>query len=120
MSFSFPDTPRSRINRMRQRGTREKEIIAPTLDEGLIAHVGLQTSELKGTEVLEMPMEEATAKVRAGPPIDEPEDMDMPIWAGVIPLRQQAGANIPDPKMPSEREAPDYVVHYRRPGGGLP
>lgn len=77
-------------------------------------------SELKGTEVLEMPMEEATAKVRTGPPIKEPEDMDMPIWAGVIPLRQQAGKNIPDPKMPSEREAPDYVAHYRRPGGGLP
>ena len=73
--------------------------------------------ELTGTEVLEMPLDEATAKVRTGPPKDEPEDMDMLIWAGVIPLRQQVGAALPDPEMPPGRETPDYVVHYRRPGG---
>ena len=52
-----------------------------------------------------------------GPPKDEPEDMDMLIWAGVIPLQQQVGAPVPDPEMPPGRKTPDYVVHYRRPGG---
>jgi len=74
-------------------------------------------AELKGTEMLEMPMEEASAKVRTGPPKDEPEDMEMDIWAGVIPLVQQAATALPDPEMPPGREAPDYVVHYRRPAG---
>jgi hypothetical protein len=72
--------------------------------------------ELTGTEVLEMPLDEATAKVRTGPPKDEPEDMDMLIWAGVIPLHQQVGSAQPDPEMPPGRETPDYVVHYQRPG----
>lgn len=214
----FPSTPRSKVKRVRERGTHEKETIARILDEGLIAHVGFQVEgqpfvipmayarrgeslllhgsvgsrlmrqlaggvpacvtvtlldglvlarsafhhsmnyrsvvafgtarriigeaekhraldelvehlvpgrtqdarrandpELKGTEVLEMPMDEATAKVRIGPPKDEPEDMDMPIWAGVIPLEQHIGTALADPEMPAGREAPDYVVRYRRP-----
>jgi nitroimidazol reductase NimA-like FMN-containing flavoprotein (pyridoxamine 5'-phosphate oxidase superfamily) len=42
-------------------------------------------SELKATEIVALPIEAATAKVRSGPPVDAPRDRDAPMWAGVIP-----------------------------------
>jgi len=48
-------------------------------------------AELKQTEVLALPIEEASAKVRKGPPLDDEEDMELPVWAGVVPLRPVAG-----------------------------
>lgn len=53
--------------------------------------------ELKATTVLELPIEEASAKVRTGPPVDDEEDMSWPVWAGVIPLSIVKGAPEPDP-----------------------
>ena len=41
--------------------------------------------ELKATWILSVPLDEASAKIRTGPPEDEPEDMDLPVWAGVVP-----------------------------------
>jgi len=52
--------------------------------------------ELKQTSVLELTIEHASAKVRTGGPIDEPEDVDLPIWAGVVPITQHFGAPITD------------------------
>jgi nitroimidazol reductase NimA-like FMN-containing flavoprotein (pyridoxamine 5'-phosphate oxidase superfamily) len=52
--------------------------------------------ELKATLVLWMPIEEASAKVRAAPPADDPEDTDWPVWAGVLPLRLAYGTPEPD------------------------
>jgi nitroimidazol reductase NimA-like FMN-containing flavoprotein (pyridoxamine 5'-phosphate oxidase superfamily) len=54
------------------------------------------TQELAGTSVLVLPIEEASAKVRTGPPIDEEEDLTWPVWAGVVPLAQQDGEPLPD------------------------
>jgi len=48
--------------------------------------------ELKATTVLALPLDEASAKIRTGPPSDFDEDLDLPVWAGVIPLRVVAGA----------------------------
>jgi len=56
--------------------------------------------ELKATLVLTMPIEEASAKVRAGPPIDDPEDLGWPVWAGVLPVALAYGAAKPAPDMP--------------------
>jgi uncharacterized protein len=53
--------------------------------------------ELKATTVLELPIEEASAKVRTGPPVDDEEDMSWPVWAGVIPLSVVEGEPEPDP-----------------------
>lgn len=53
-------------------------------------------SELRKTLVLRLPIEEASAKVRTGGPIDDPEDMDLPVWAGVVPLRLTHGDPIQD------------------------
>jgi nitroimidazol reductase NimA-like FMN-containing flavoprotein (pyridoxamine 5'-phosphate oxidase superfamily) len=55
--------------------------------------------ELKATRVLAMTLDEVSAKVRTGPPVEEPEDYALPAWAGVIPLRMNAAAPIPDPRL---------------------
>ena len=57
--------------------------------------------ELKGTTVLSIALEEVSAKVRTGPPIDDPEDMELTVWAGVLPLRMVAAEPIPDPAIPA-------------------
>jgi nitroimidazol reductase NimA-like FMN-containing flavoprotein (pyridoxamine 5'-phosphate oxidase superfamily) len=46
--------------------------------------------ELKATWILSVPLDEASAKIRTGPPEDEPEDLDLPVWAGVVPIHLAA------------------------------
>jgi len=72
--------------------------------------------ELKSTTVLSLPLEEASAKVRTGSPLDDEEDYELPVWAGVIPMRLIADEPINDPRLPAATEPPIYAVHYRRPG----
>lgn len=73
--------------------------------------------ELKGTMVLSVPIEEASAKVRTGGPVDEDEDLASDVWAGVIPLAVTAG----DPIADSEGDAPSHVRAFvgRHRHGGL-
>jgi nitroimidazol reductase NimA-like FMN-containing flavoprotein (pyridoxamine 5'-phosphate oxidase superfamily) len=52
--------------------------------------------ELRQTEILVLPIDEASVKLRTGGPKDDPEDMDLPVWAGVVPLTLTAGAPIAD------------------------
>jgi uncharacterized protein len=70
--------------------------------------------ELKQTSVLRVPIEEFSAKVRTGPPIDDDEDYSFPTWAGVVPLEMKAGAPIDDLKLEAGREVPEYVRNYAR------
>jgi len=70
--------------------------------------------ELKQTSVLVVPLTEASAKVRTGPPIDDEEDYELPVWAGVIPLRMVAGEPIPDPRLVEGTEVPAYASEYSR------
>jgi uncharacterized protein len=70
--------------------------------------------ELDQTTILAIAIEEASAKVRTGPPKDDPEDMDLPIWAGVLPIRTIQGEPEPDPDLRSGVETPGYVTDYRR------
>ena len=56
-------------------------------------------SELKATSVLALPLEEVSAKIRTGPPIDDEEDYALPIWGGVIPLIQSFGEPVPDDRL---------------------
>jgi nitroimidazol reductase NimA-like FMN-containing flavoprotein (pyridoxamine 5'-phosphate oxidase superfamily) len=71
-------------------------------------------AELRQTTVLSLPLVEASAKVRKGPPLDEEEDYAMPIWAGVLPLRLETGEPVNDPRLPEGIDVPEYVVNYRR------
>ena len=70
--------------------------------------------ELKATSVLGVPIEEFSAKVRTGPPIDDEEDYSFPTWAGVLPLQMKTGDLINDPKLDPLREVPPYLKNYSR------
>jgi nitroimidazol reductase NimA-like FMN-containing flavoprotein (pyridoxamine 5'-phosphate oxidase superfamily) len=72
--------------------------------------------EEKYTRVLAVEIEQASAKVRTLGPKDDAEDMALPHWAGVVPLRMVAGAPEPDPALAPEIAVPEYLSAYRRPG----
>ncbi|MCW2971079.1 MAG: hypothetical protein JWO23_2206 [Solirubrobacterales bacterium] len=73
-------------------------------------------NELRATSVLAIPIEEASAKVRSGPPLDDEEDYSLHTWAGLIPLASRAGAGEADPRLLEGIPPPPYVSAYRRPG----
>ena len=58
----------------------------------------MNAKELKATTVMSLPLGEASAKIRTGPPSDDDEDYALPIWAGVVPLATQVGNPLPDPR----------------------
>lgn len=70
--------------------------------------------ELKATSVLRVSIEEFSAKVRTGSPIDDEEDYSFPTWAGVIPLEMRTGNAINDPCLDPGRGVPEYVRNYTR------
>jgi nitroimidazol reductase NimA-like FMN-containing flavoprotein (pyridoxamine 5'-phosphate oxidase superfamily) len=72
--------------------------------------------ELKQTSILSLPLDEASAKVSAGPPEDPPEDQALDVWAGEIPLVVRALSPIPSPDLRPGIAVPDYAANYRRPG----
>ena len=70
--------------------------------------------ELKATSILRLPLTEASAKIRTGPPLDDAADCALPVWGGVIPLRLTAGTPIRDEKCDASIPAPAYVTQYKR------
>ena len=70
--------------------------------------------ELKLTTVLRLPLAEASAKIRTGPPLDDEDDYALPIWAGVVPLKLVAGEPIADPRLSEGIAVPDYARNYQR------
>ena len=77
-------------------------------------------NELKATSVLALPIEEASAKVRSGPPLDDEPDYRLAAWAGVIPLSSHAGEPQPDPRLKSGTRLPASAANYARPGRPRP
>ncbi len=69
-------------------------------------------NEDKGTLVVAVSIDEFSAKVRGNEVLDEPEDYDLPIWAGSIPLSIVAGAADPDPRLADDIEIPDSVRRF--------
>ncbi len=65
--------------------------------------------EMKATTVLVLPLNEVSAKIRTGPPIDDEEDYSLPVWAGVVPLKPQFGEPLPDSRLASGIPAPRIV-----------
>lgn len=68
--------------------------------------------ELKATSVLRIPIDEFSAKVRVGPPLDDEDDYSFPTWAGVIPVEMKVGGPIADDRC--QRELPPYLHNYSR------
>jgi len=71
--------------------------------------------ELQLTTVLSLSLDEASAKVRTGPPLDDDEDYELSVWAGVVPLRMVAGTPIADARLPTQIATPRYALDYERP-----
>ena len=69
--------------------------------------------EDRGTKLLALAITEASAKVRSGPPGDDDEDMDLDVWAGVIPLRVTPGAPMPAPDLKPGIDIPGYIADYQ-------
>jgi hypothetical protein len=65
--------------------------------------------ELKATAAVAVEIESASAKVRTGMPSDEPEDLDLPTWAGIIPVRQVMDDPLPEEHTPAEMPVPGYL-----------
>ncbi|TLP56367.1 pyridoxamine 5'-phosphate oxidase family protein [Microbispora triticiradicis] len=69
--------------------------------------------EMAATAVLALPLEEASVKVRQGPPKDDEEDYDLPVWAGVLPLAVSWGVPEPDPRLTPGIPVPPHVGDRR-------
>jgi len=68
--------------------------------------------ETDATTVLAMPIDEASVKIRSGPPKDSAKDLELGYWTGVIPLELTPGTPVPDPLMQGDKPVPQYVLHY--------
>jgi len=73
--------------------------------------------EIQQTTVLALPLSEASAKVRTGPPLDDEGDYELDVWAGVIPLYVTAGKPFGDPGLSADLAPPAYAQEYRRKRG---
>ncbi len=71
-------------------------------------------NELAGTHVVALPITEASAKLREGPPVDDDADYALPVWAGVLPMRMKTGEPIADPKLAENIALPNYLRAYSR------
>jgi hypothetical protein len=73
-------------------------------------------TEYKETAIFALELDEASAKVRTGPPLDPDEDLALDVWAGVIPIQLVTGIPTPAPDLKPGVDVPAYVTDYRRPG----
>jgi uncharacterized protein len=101
-------------------GPDEKEAALRALVEHIVpgrsdAVRGADRRELAATVVLALPLAEVSAKVRTGPPVDDEPDYDLPIWAGVLPLRQVADPPVPDDRLDPSLDVPAHVATWHRP-----
>jgi hypothetical protein len=101
-------------------GDAEKQAVLQAVSEHLIPgrwnDVRRPTKEeLVRTYVISIAILEASAKVRSGPPLDDEPDYELPIWAGIIPLRLSPAEAIPDPKLLPSIPPPSYAVEYPGP-----
>lgn len=91
------------------------EVISEQILKGRWAEVRQPNHiELKATGVLKINIEQASAKIRTGPPGDEAEDYALPIWAGVVPAERNWKAPLPDPAMEQPLEVPESVKRLTR------
>jgi nitroimidazol reductase NimA-like FMN-containing flavoprotein (pyridoxamine 5'-phosphate oxidase superfamily) len=65
--------------------------------------------ELKATSVVTVNIHTASSKIRTGSPVDDPADLELPVWSGVVPIRQIAEAAIPDPNGMHDLTMPNYL-----------
>lgn len=101
-------------------GKREAlRLITDHLIPGRWPHIrGPSPQEMKATTVVALPLDQASAKVREGPPVDDDEDLELDVWAGVIPLRSTSADPVADADVSPDTPVPPHVAGYvdeRRP-----
>lgn len=74
----------------------------------------LNRKELAQTALVEIPLDEVSAKIRTGAPGDEKEDYDLPVWAGLIPFELSPQPPVADPALSDDIEPPDSLETYSR------
>ena len=92
----------------------EQETLLDSFVDGLVpghaAAVRRPTvQELAATTVVRVPIEEAVAKIRTGPPVDDEADLQSDVWAGVLPQTVVMQAPVPAPDLKPGVEVPDYI-----------
>jgi len=70
--------------------------------------------EMNATRVVAINIDEASAKVRIGPPVDEEEDYALDVWAGILPIREMPLAPIADERLQEDVPLPEYIAQYLR------
>jgi len=91
--------------------TRALRIISEHLIAGRWNDVRIPSEkELKATAVLKFSIEEASAKIRTGPPLDDEDDYSLPVWAGILPLSLEAKTPVPDSRLAEGTRVPEYVL----------
>jgi nitroimidazol reductase NimA-like FMN-containing flavoprotein (pyridoxamine 5'-phosphate oxidase superfamily) len=113
---------RARLVKSDDERLRALEAFTEQLVPGRWEHVRAPSAkEMKGTQVLALTLDEASAKVRSGPPVDDDEDMDRDVWAGELPLALLVGEPRADPQLAAEIRTPEHVTRWsasRRPADG--
>jgi Pyridoxamine 5'-phosphate oxidase len=123
------------VRRLPERGAYDRDTVHAILDEGFICHVAfaidgqpyaLPTGYARVGEIIYlhgssgsrlglrpgMPLEEVSAKVRRGDPIDDEEDYALPAWAGVLPLALLPGRPVPDARLNPAITVPSYLAGW--------
>jgi nitroimidazol reductase NimA-like FMN-containing flavoprotein (pyridoxamine 5'-phosphate oxidase superfamily) len=72
--------------------------------------------EMNATSVVTVQIDEASAKIRSGPPVDDEEDYALPVWAGMLPLEERALTPVRDERMLEDLPLPAYIAQYSRKG----
>lgn len=73
----------------------------------------MTAQERKATGVIALEIEAASAKLRAGPPVEDPDDLDLPIWAGVVPVVTTLGRGVPDSHAATDMPEPPSIARAR-------
>jgi hypothetical protein len=99
-------------------GDRKREILdrfVESLIPGRLEDIRAATpKEINATTVIEFPLDEVSAKIRSGPPVDDDEDYDLPVWAGELPMEFKPGRPVADPLLRGDPVLPDYLLNYQR------
>lgn len=95
--------------------SRALDVIVDALIPGRVADIRAPSDmERKQTAVIEIPLDEVSAKTREGGPHDDPDDLGSEVWAGIVPLSLVAGPPIPADDVTPGVPVPDYLRPYRR------
>ena len=122
MTDELKTTERTELKRVPEQITDDDEasraldVLVEALIPGRSGEVRPHTrNEIKATSVLRLPITEASAKIRNGPPVDDDEDMDIEVWAGLLPINTTFGEPTTADDMRMDLPPSPSIANYGRP-----